>query len=465
MSNVAPKDEVEEMQHVARNAYLRGESAAALALLKRAWCRHPHSFGIIAMAAVAASDVAETDLSRRLFLLALRLDPSSVLTRLNFSSLLLRGQYVNEAVLETARVIAFEPDQDKAYINRAIALCADDRSAEAPLAYKRAIVLAPMQNPEAETSLGQLLLAARNYHQGWALYAARFRAGTPDIASTLPAYRPATGCRRLLLWGDQGLGDQIMFGSMTSDLQSRGQPFALQIDDRLVGLFKRGHPGVEVFGLSKVSAEGAFDARLALGDLGGILRDSDSSFTRQPQRYLVTAPDLAARWRTRLKRLDNLPVVGVSWRSANTDTGVQRSLSPARLVQLMAMLEARFINLQYGLVAEDLAFCRRNGVDEGIFLSLDDLDKTQNIEELAAVIDACDLIITIANTTAHLAAALGKPTWVLLPRHGSWRWMLEGTQTPWYPSVRLYRQPRAGDWSNVMAEIEADFRQLRPRLR
>jgi hypothetical protein len=117
--------------------------------------------------------------------------------------------------------------------------------------------------------------------------------------------------------------------------------------------------------------------------------------------------------------------------------------------------KARVVNLQYG---QQQSLFDQEVTAKGIQIgSVEGIDNQNDLDSLAAVISACDLVISIGNTTAHLAAALGKPVWVLVPSAGSWRWMFRGTTTPWYPTVRLFRRSPSGDWGLVLNEISNEM--------
>jgi ADP-heptose:LPS heptosyltransferase len=146
------------------------------------------------------------------------------------------------------------------------------------------------------------------------------------------------------------------------------------------------------------------------------------------------------------KGYDRAFMCGLSWESANAETGPLKSIKLDILHSLLKVQSTKFINLQYGDTVEARRRIREQiGVD---IAQVDGIDNKNDIDELAALISACDLVITVSNSTAHLAAALGKPTLVLLPYHTPlWYWHLDSKKSPWYPTVKLLRQKTAGDWT------------------
>jgi hypothetical protein len=247
-----------------------------------------------------------------------------------------------------------------------------------------------------------------------------------------------------LLWGDQGVGDQIMFSSMLNDWLARRVASTLRVDDRLVPLFSRSFPTLDVIGESCQFDEAQYDAQLSLGDLGGFLRQTADDFLGHQGAFLSADQDLVGKYGQQLLRSGARLVVGVSWRSQNVDTGAKRSMSPTQLCDSLALPGITLVNLQYG----------KREQDDVADLMLDSgVDNTLDLDGLAAVIAACDLVITIGNTTAHLAAALGRETWVLVPKASGWRWMQQGSRTPWYESVEIFRQTSDNDWREPLGEI------------
>jgi ADP-heptose:LPS heptosyltransferase len=134
-----------------------------------------------------------------------------------------------------------------------------------------------------------------------------------------------------------------------------------------------------------------------------------------------------------------------------------RSLDLQALCSALNFPMVRFVNLQYGDVSRDLAALDAS-VQSRMFIC-PDIDNLRDLDGLAALMCNCDLIVTVGNTTAHLAGALGLKAWVLLPFSPSWRWMNSGSQTPWYPALRLYRQAATKDWQSVLGQVRRDFTQ------
>jgi tetratricopeptide (TPR) repeat protein len=366
-----------------------------------------------------------------------------------------------ESVRRYREAISSNPADFDIYLNLGVCERQRGRNFDAVEAYRRCLLIKP-GDADAEFSMALSMLSVGNFQHGWRAYRSRFHAKvneahgrvTAAVRRSKPAYsgNPNT---RLLVWGEQGVGDEIMFGSLIQELRSQGTELLLQVDPRLKALYQRAYPGVRLFDRSALVDVDQYDEQIAIGDLAGYLRDSLESFTRQPQHYLRENQVLRDRYRRRMKLKPSEIVVGLSWHSIAPETGAQRSLSLTTVLNAMSTVpNVRFVNLQYGDVTEEV---RRSAVETGISLWEEpEVDNRQDLNGLSALIAACDLVVTIGNTTAHLAGALGKRTLVLLPVVAGWRWMEAGETCLWYASLTLLRQSHAGEWGSVLERVRRE---------
>jgi ADP-heptose:LPS heptosyltransferase len=208
---------------------------------------------------------------------------------------------------------------------------------------------------------------------------------------------------------------------------------------------------VKVVPLGPALYPGPIVAQEPIGGLGRHFRPNWAAFPKRAQGYLVAD---GARGRTLRQRLeDGRKIVGLSWLSKAPSGGAQKS---ARLVDFEPLLRSRsyrFVDLQYGDTTDE-----RDAIERmlGIRVErLSDIDNTNDIDGLAALMGACDAVVTVSSTTAHLAGALGRPTWVMVP-HGHariWYWFRDRSESPWYPGVRVHRQQRGQPWSELVAQV------------
>jgi ADP-heptose:LPS heptosyltransferase len=187
-------------------------------------------------------------------------------------------------------------------------------------------------------------------------------------------------------------------------------------------------------------------AHLPSGSLPRLFRATADAFSATTSPYLFADPAKRDEFRARYK--NGRKVVGLAWYTKNKTTGMGRSVELAMLAPLFSQPHLQWISLQYG----DHDALEMQVADTPIVVDRA-VDQFTDIDRFAAQIAAMDLVITIDNSTAHLAGALGIPTWVLLPFAPDWRWMLDREDSPWYPTMRLFRQPKPGDWESVVCSV------------
>ena len=254
-----------------------------------------------------------------------------------------------------------------------------------------------------------------------------------------------------MLYGEQGIGDEIMFASCVSDLLATGVACTLACDPRLATLFTRSFPGARVRGIDSPDALASepCDQQAALGDLPRVLRSRAEDFPVHAG-YLRADPARVAHWRRELDRYGDGPKIGISWRGGTPLTrGSVRSLKPGDLAPVLGLPGLTWISLQYGEVDADLAalFDTHGIAIQHWASAIDDYDET------AALVCALDLVVSVCTAVVHLSGALGRDAWVLTPSAAEWRYGRRGESMPWYPSVRLFRQQAEGDWSGPIGAV------------
>lgn len=302
------------------------------------------------------------------------------------------------------------------------------------------------------------------FEQGWRDYEAR-------LHSRFAMHRPyrfaqwdgaPLGGKTLLVYAEQGFGDQIMFASCFHEAIGRAGRCIVECDPRLVPLFRRSFPSAVVEPSAPDGARTAWSAgaqsidfQIPMGGLPGLFRKRWEEFPRHAG-YLRAAPERVAYWRARLDGLGPGLKIGLSWRGGIAATRRHmRSLALEEFLPLLR-LPARFVSLQYGSCSGDLDALRR---DHGVVLphwqeAIDDYDET------AALVCALDLVVSVCTAVIHLTGALGKPVWVLVPAVAEWRYLDRGETLPWYPSARLFRQTEAGRWSGLIGQVAAEIGRL-----
>ncbi len=363
------------------------------------------------------------------------------------------------AVASYNKALHYRPNFADAYDNRGVVLLKMQRYQEALESFEQAVALQP-DYAKGHFNLSLCLLQMGRLKEGWQLYDWRWARNQQVMQPFLterPLWQLGDASTSVLIWHEQGVGDEIMFSGLLDEVQSQVQELWVQVDARLISLFQRSMPNIQFVDQHTVLDDGLYDAHLPMGSLPRFFRNTLNDFPLR-NRYLQADPERAQRLRQVL-RGSGKPVIGLSWQSTSPKYGLERSIDLSELTQALSSVDATFLSLQYGDVRHDLeAQFERNGVH---VLACDFIDKRDDLDGLAALVDACDAVISVDNTTVHLAAALGKSVHVMLPLHSDWRWMVQTQHSPWYPTVKLYRQSEEGCWRNVLTQLVADLQATR----
>ncbi len=318
------------------------------------------------------------------------------------------------------------------------------------------------RQPEALVGLSMLQLGEQNFEEGWRHYHARWmssaRASIGGITRTANArYEPGKGYRRVLVWSEQGVGDDVFFVNMLAALGSWGPELLVSVDPRLLEIMKRSVPGVAFLSKREVVAEEQFDAHLPMGDLGLYLNSREVIAKRaQTAGFLQSQSEKQRELRQRLAFLKpGEKLCGISWRSKAEKIGAGKSLELEQLLPVLSLPGYVFINLQYGAVSEEIA---RFQAQHGITVhQLEELDLYDDIEGLSTLIGLCDAVVTVSNVTAHLSGALGQRTCLLRSssyRTAIWYWRNAlNDHNLWYPSVETMVQSKAGEWEPAVVQV------------
>ncbi len=401
---------------------------------------------------------------------ALALRPDFADARGNRANVLLSLGRPHEAIAEYDRAIAINPRHAESHSNRGNALQQLGRYDEALASYNHALAIRPAYTL-ARANRSNLFLLTGRFAQGWQDFEARWDkwSRAPAQQSLLPARftkpqwdgRPGTAT--LLVWPEQGIGDQILYASMFNEARARAGRLILAADKRLQPLLARSFPDCEVTTIATALRQNRYDVQLPMGSLGQHFRASADDFPRPPKAFLLADTQRSAALRKTITPARKR-ICGLSWRSTNAEFGEHKSMALPALHPLLQLPGLRFVDLQYGDTAADRAAAASAGTE---ILHLDAVDTTEDIDSLAALINACDVIVTISNTTAHLAGALGKKVFLMLPHAAGrlWYWQTDRDDTLWYPGVRVFRQRRPGDWAEVVERVCAAIAQPSPSRR
>ena len=357
------------------------------------------------------------------------------------------GRYA-DAVAAYDRALAAAPEHAGAFLNRGRALAALNRYDEALPNYDRAIALRK-DDADAHFMKAMALLTRGDYRRGFQDYEWRWRRsgmpapksrGRPLWLGEYPLHR-----KTILLHAEQGLGDTIQFARYVPRLAAAGAKVVLEVQPELVATLARLDGAAAV--IARGDAPPPYDVHCPLGSLPLALK-TELATVPADIPYLSADESHLAKWSERLGSLPR-PRVAIAW-SGNPShiNDRNRSVPFAKLAPLFAAAPgAQFVSIQRELRSDDAAALA--GAPRVTHFGAE----LENFADTAAAIAQCDLVIAVDTAVAHLAGALGRPLWVLVPFAPDWRWTLNGETSPWYPAARLFRQTALGDWDGVIARV------------
>ncbi len=439
----------------AQTLYLRGHTfsdlkryAEALADLTRARTLDPGHPGIGNSLGYVLQHLGRHDEALAAFDQAIALKPDYVEALNSKASLLSHFGRFEQALAITERVLTLQPGYVPAHINRALWLSELHRFDEAFASFERALALDP-GNADATWNLSFVQLLTGNFEAGWAGREARWKAQAraetsyPDF--TEPRWRgePITG-KTLLIYAEEGLGDAIQFARYVPMVAARGARIILVVGAPLYPLMSA-LPGVAQCLTKPLAQRPPFDLHCGLSSLPLIF--GTRLQTIPPAEYLPPAPRaLVQAWRDRLGPPNKLRV-GLVWSGYAAHKNDRNRSIPLKALAPLLALDASFVSLQKDPRPDDKAVLLAQG---GI------IDLTEHLidfTETAALLACLDLVISVDTSVAHLAGTLGVPTWLLLPRTPDFRWLLGRDDSPWYPSMRLFRQREDRGYADVIARV------------
>ena len=476
----------------------RGELEAARQVAQDVVQNEPQNFDALHLLGVIAGRNQQQAEAIALIGKALALKPDAQ-AYCNRAAARLVLQHHAKALADCDQAIALKPELAVAHGLRGHALAALKRDQEAFAAYDRAVALNPEYaeawhhrghaclnlgllqnaiasydralsiNPDNPGSLGNrslCYLLTGDFARGWTHFGARWSAKpkgstlTPGQDSVLftpdnfgkPVWDGKTTAKTLLIWPEQGIGDQILFASLLPQVRPLAGKVILALEERLHALYARSFPWCEITTLKAAREAAQYDLQIPVGDLGRLFRHSVTDFLQNRNVFLKADAARSARMRQTIAPAAGERLCGISWLSAHPEFGKDKSM---RLAELRPLLETpgwRFVDLQYGDTADERAALKaETGID---IVHIDALDMIKDIDGLAALIDACDAVVTISNSNAHIAGALGKPVQLMLPLNAArfWYWQADRKDSLWYPHMQMLRQQDAADWSPVIEQ-------------
>lgn len=430
--------------------YQIGQLAPAQTLLEAVLKKDPKHHDALQLLSFIAFQTKEFQIALRLLDRSLRICPDADVYS-NRGIVLYELRQLEAAVASYDQAIALRPGNAEAYSNRGNALKDLGQLDAAVASYDQAIALRPdigevRYNKSLALLLGGDLVAGWELHE-WRWATEKMKPMKRSFPQPLWLGKDSLAGKTILLHSEQGFGDTIQFcryAKLVSDLDAR---VILEVPKSLLGLLK------QLSGVSDFVVDGtplpAFDYHCPLLSLPLVFKTTVGSIPC-PTPYLRAEPGKLTYWRNKLGE-KRAPRVGLVWSGRTEHTNDHnRSIGLAALLQQLPS-GYEYVSLQKDVRDRDKPVLESTPHIRHFGGGLDDFTDT------AALCELMDVTISVDTSVAHLSGALGKPTWVLLPFSPDWRWLLNREDSPWYPSVRLYRQPRVGDWDSVLRKVNAQL--------
>ena len=390
------------------------------------------------------------------YLKAIKIESSYALAYYNLGVTLRELGKLNEAESNYKKAIELKPNYAEAYNNLGIVLSELGKLDSSEKNFKKAIKLKP-DYADAYNNLSLTLLLKKNFKEAFELNEWRWRTENQNkIISSKPLWNGKKNSR-IFIWKEQGIGDEIMFCSILPEVTAQSKKLILNCDERLIPLFKRSLSGEIVYEIQKKKIkEIDYDYHISMGSLRRLFRKDLKSFKKSSTGYLKGNSKQILEFKNKLNVSKGFKFIGLSWGSkAKDQMAFFKTIALKDLAVKLYNSNIKFVNLQYGDSSDQINDLKK---EKGIeIIDIPEIDKTNDIDSLASLLCACDVVISIDNFLVQLSGSLGVDTRVLLSATTDSRWGFKDFNSYLYKSVRLYRQKKLGDWNEVLDKLNYDL--------
>ena len=447
-----------------------------------------NKFNVLAfnVLALSYSAINQKDAAIRTFLEAINYNPNNNELYNNISNIYLEKKDYTNSIINANKAVKLNPNCSKSYFTLGVCYHALQEIEKAHSSFKKSFKL-DKSNHEALLQVGNIYKDQKKFSKALEIYRLfqklfpnltsgfynegtihlrnqRFRIGWEkyEIAlkdnsrSIIDGYysetkalwdgKPFDGT--LLIYGEQGLGDQIFFGTALKDLLKIQKKIILKVNKKLLNFFSYNFKGLKTYSESDDVPKNSYEKYIAIGSICKFLRNDVSSFKNSTFKSF-TVPKTKLNLRENF--INQKPIIGISWYTTALKTGVNRSLTTSEISKIINFTGYNYVNLQYGNNNDQIRDIQQR-TNNSLF-TYPGLDLTNDFNRLSNLILECDLVLTIDNTTAHLSSSLGKKTWILLPYSADFRWLEGKTTSLWYPSAKLFRQSSNKKWDLTIMEV------------
>jgi len=388
---------------------------------------------------------------------ALAIAPNDVDAHFMLGSAYHETQQWDQALASYDRALTLQPRLAQAHYNRGVVLNMLQLFHAALGSYQRAIDCGLLQGRASlEYNKSLIFLLMGEFAEGWDLYESRWNVPALEMESkhsSYPAWRGETSLagKTVLVHSEQGLGDILQFCRYVTAVAAMGARVVFEVPHSLLGVMQslQGVSHLMAWGLDSADLGETIDLQCPLLSLPLAFRTDFQTIPAGP-RYLHSQPEKLLAWRERLGPAQR-PRVGLVWSGSPTHQFDRQRSIPLEQLKIYLPKGVDYVCLQKEVRASDQTALDASADIQSFSSELNDFDDT------AALVECMDWVISVDTSVAHLAGALGKPLWLLLPFVPDWRWMLERDTSPWYPSATLYRQPTPNDWNSVLIRLRRDI--------
>ena len=372
---------------------------------------------------------------------------------------LLEESKFDEAIPHFETIIELRQLLAGAYIQRGRAHWEMHRWDKALLDFETCLRIDP-EAADAQWTAGLINMQLGNFERGWELYDKRWNTktfGSPRLKTRLPSWELDKGYKSVLVWCEQGIGDQILYGSLLRSVKENTDKVTVMIDVRLIGLFQRANPDIKFIPHDSKVNNSEYDSQIPIGSIGRhfIKQVSDIEGYRD-FHYLRENEDRVIHVMQELAIEPHEFVVGLSWASTSPIIDKHKSAQLKDLLGLWDIPNIKIVNLQYGKPDYDIEPFEQ---ETGKVIRQTTVSNFFDLEGVAAIMSVCDAVVSVSNANVHIAGALGKPTYVL-DANKLWYWNHKnGRNSMFYPSVRLYpRDNMNAPWDKQVKELIEDLK-------
>ena len=408
---------------------------------------------------VALNDAGEYKAALSSLETAIALDPSYVPAYNNVGTILQENNEYLEALQFYRKALEINPNYADAHYNLGATFKDLGRYQEALDAYGSAITVKP-DYAEAYNNLGRLYWLMHDFTRAFELMEWRWHADGQSIGKKLESIHPTWSGEEgaeVFVWKEQGIGDEIMFGSMLSEINKKSKKLIVECDKRLIPLYERSFSrDIRFIDDRYKLSDFDYDCQIAIGSLPKHFRHKLEDFSTVSPGWLEADLDRTKALREKLQAQTKDKIIGISWFTKSAgELSHKRNIPLELLAEYLKRVPGKYVSLQYGDTAEEILEVKNQVNFE--LNTVDEIDLYNDIDGLAALISACDTVISIDNLTVHLAGALGVDTRALLPEVPEERWGITGSANYWYDHLTLYRKDKKNGWEQQLECLTQDL--------